>query len=144
MASTWGAWMSPMPRRIGSTTPWIVFGCLPSGHNSSRRSSSRNMLVRLDCGSRSAAITSCPMCANIHARWYTRVVLPTPPLLLKNAIVFIWALESEPTHSVHQIGIQPGCYRFASELPERAAPAAEPVDKTQRLHRLGQHRVAVA
>ena len=43
--------------------------------------------VRLAWGSRSAATTDTPSSAYIHQRWYPSVLLPTPPLLLKNAIV---------------------------------------------------------
>ena len=46
-----------------------------------------NMLVRLACGSRSAATTLYPRSAYIHAKWYTSDVFPTPPLLLKKVIV---------------------------------------------------------
>jgi hypothetical protein len=45
------------------------------------------MRLRFAGGSRSAATTLSPRSAYIHAKWKTSEVLPTPPLLLKNAIV---------------------------------------------------------
>jgi hypothetical protein len=47
------------------------------------------MIDKFDCGSRSTISTRRPISANIQAEWYTSDVLPTPPLLLKNARLII-------------------------------------------------------
>src|SRR5271163_1670412 len=75
-----------------------------------------NMLVRFAWGSRSAANTRSPRSAYIHAKWNTREVFPTPPLLLKKTTVFIWPSSRLQGSCWVRSGIQAVHFRFSGDL----------------------------